>query len=358
MNYDRFASLLVNYCLDVQPKQTISVNADIVAIELVEEIYKYILISGAYPQIDLSNSIFTELFYEHANKDQLEHVSPISIFKTKNIDSTISIRSQTNTKALSNICTDKQQKRMNALKDLNQEISHKRWVLTLFPTTGYAQDAGMSLRDFTSFVSNALFLNKSDPVLSWKKLSENQEKYIEKIKHSEKVQIKSNEIDISFCIQNRNWINSDGKQNMPSGEIYTTPIEDSLNGYYYSSLSNSKYNKEINGVYIEFKNGNIVKIKAEKNEEYLVKLLETDEGAKTIGEFGIGLNYGINKPINNILFDEKIGGTVHIALGQSHEKTGGKNKSGIHLDLIADLNKDSEIIFDNKIFYKNGKFVL
>jgi aminopeptidase len=358
LNFEKFALLLVDYCLEVKPKQTILVNADVVAQPLVEEIYKQLLIVGAFPKIEFSSPIFAELFYKYANEEQLRHVSPISIFQEKYIDSSISIRSQVNTKALANIDMDKHKIRSNALSELNQEIAKNRWVLTLFPTEGYAQEAEMSLRELSKFVSDALFLNTKNPVDSWSKLSKDQEEYIHKIENTDKVHIKSDNTDITFSIKDRLWINSDGKQNMPSGEIYTTPIEDSINGYFTSSFPSNKYGKEIDGVFLEFKNGKLLNVRASRNEDFLNKLLDTDNGAKIIGEFGIGLNYGIVKPINNILFDEKIGGTVHIALGQSYEKTGGKNKSNIHLDLISDLRNFGEITFDDKILYKNGRFLI
>ena len=357
LNYKKMATLLVHYCVDVKPKQTVLINANIVAIKLVEEIYKELLIIGAYPKVELSDPSFTELFYEYSNDDQLKHVSPIAMFETRNIDSNITIRSQVNTKTLSNLDMEKYRIRSNALVELNQEIVKKKWVLTLFPTEGYAQEAEMSLRDFSTFVSDALYLNTENPIESWIKLSEKQEIYINEIKNADRVHIKSEKIDLTFSIKGRTWINSDGKQNMPSGEIYTTPNEESINGYFTSSFPNNKYSKEIDEVFIEFKNGKISKISANKNEDYLLELLETDKGSKIIGEFGIGLNYGINKAIKNILFDEKIGGTIHIALGQAHEKTGGQNKSNIHLDLIADLRNSSEILFDDKLLYKNGKFI-
>lgn len=215
----------------------------------------------------------------------------------------------------------------------------------------------MSLREFSQFVTKAFFLNAADPVESWIKLSKQQEKYIDKIKTKNRIHIKGEHIDLEFCTKDRFWINSDGKQNMPSGEIYTTPVENSVNGYFMSSFPNNKYGKEIDGVSIEFKEGAISNIKSQRNEDYLLKLINIDEGAKTIGEFGIGLNYGITKPIKNILFDEKIGGTIHIALGHAHEKTGGKSRSSIHLDLITDLRTFGEILFDGELLYENGKFL-
>ena len=357
INYQKLASLLVNYCLEVKPNQRVLINADIIAVPLVEEIYRELLFAGSFPVIELSNSTFSEIFYTHANNEQLTNISPISMVKVKHIDSTINIRSQVNIKALANIDINKQKIRINALSEVNKEFAKKRWVLTLFPTEGYAQEAEMSLKKFSLFVSDALFLNKDNPIDSWVNLSKTQQEYINKISNTDMIHIKGDNIDLRFSIKGRSWINSDGKQNMPSGEIYTTPIEDSINGYFMSSIPNNKYGKEIDIIFLEFKDGKLCKINAQRNETYLVNLLETDEGAKVIGEFGIGLNYGIQQPIKNILFDEKIGGTIHIALGNAYKSTGGKNESSIHLDLIADLRDSGEIMFDGKTLYEKGKFL-
>src|SRR4030042_1177664 len=290
LDLNKWASLLVNYCLEMQPNQTALVSADISAVKLVEEIYKHIIIKGAFPEIDLSTSTFTELYYTYSIDNQLQYVSPILMFQAKHIDSYIVIRSQINTKGLVNIDRGKQTIRANALLKYNEGVAKKPWVLTLFPTEGYSQEAEMSLSDFSNFVSKALYLDKDDPVKAWKELSKAQEKYIDMIKNADNIHIKGDNIDIKFSVKGRLWINSDGKQNMPSGEIYTTPIEDSVNGYFMSSFPNNKYGKEIDKVLLEFKNGEISKIEAGKNEDYLEELLNTDSGAKSLGEFGIGFN--------------------------------------------------------------------
>lgn len=356
-NLHKFADLIVNYCLEVQPKQTIQINADVAAIHFVEELYKEILLSGGYPILELMNTNFTEIFYKNASEDQLGYISPISLFKAKNIDSIIEIRSQPNTKAFANLDMTKQRIRRNALLPLNEEIDKKRWVLTLFPTEGYAQEAEMSMIEFNAFISSALFLDTKNPKEAWINLSKQQERYIGMINKFNEIHIRGENIDLIFSVEGRKWINSDGKRNMPSGEIYTSPIEDSFNGYFTSTIPNNKYGKEINNVRLEFSNGKIIKIKTDKNKDFLDGLLSTDDGAKIIGEFGIGLNYGIKQKVNNILFDEKIGGTIHLALGKAYEIAGGKNKSNIHLDLVADLRKFGEITYDNNLLYKNGYFL-
>ena len=279
LNIEKFASLLVNYCLEVKPKQRILVNADISTAALVEEIYKQILIDGAYPEIEFSNSCFTELFYSYANDDQLTNISLVPLYRAKNIDSRIHIESEVNTKTLANISNEKYKirNRNPGLHKINHEMRKKRWVLTLFPTEGYPQEAEMSLREFSRFVSDAMFLNSEKPSDEWNKLSHYQEKIIEKIKNSTNVHVKSDNVDMKFSLKDRLWMNSDGKRNMPSGEIYTTPVENSVTGYFRTSFPSNKYGKLMDGVFLEFKKGKLLKVEADKNEEFLKTLLNTEQ---------------------------------------------------------------------------------
>jgi len=356
INYKKFSNLLVNYSLNVKEKQNILISAEIIAMPLIEELYKDILIKGANPIINFDQS-FDEIFYKNASNEQLTEISKFEKFQAENIDARLTIRSSLNPKNLANIPPSKIQVRLQAKNTLKPLLANKRWTLTLFPTNGYAQEAEMSLTEFSKFISNALFLNEDDPILSWEKINQQQQYYIDRISNTQNVHIKSTNCDLKFSLKNRIWINSDGKTNMPSGEIYTTPVESSLNGYYKSSFPSTKYGKEIDGIYLEFKDGKLITAKADKNEDFFLQLINTDKGSKTVGEFGIGLNYNIQKSIKNILFDEKIGGTIHIALGNAYPQTGGINKSSIHLDIITDLKDDGEMYFDNELIYKNGKFL-
>jgi len=356
INYKKFSKLLVDYSLEVKAKQNILINAEIASMPLVSELYKDILLKGANPIIDFNQS-FDEIFYKYASKEQLSNISEFKKFQAKHIDSRLTIRSSLNPKNLSNIPSDKIKARLQANNRLKPLLLNKRWSLTLFPTHGYAVESEMSLTELSDFITHALFLNEDDPIQSWKKVNQQQQYYINYISDKQNVHIKSKNCDLKFSLKNRIWINSDGKTNMPSGEIYTTPVENSLNGYYKSSFPSTKYGKEVDGIYLEFKDGKLITAKAEKNEKFFLELLETDQGARTVGEFGIGLNYNIQKSIKNILFDEKIGGTVHIALGNAYPQTGGINKSSIHLDIIADLRDEGEMYFDNELIYKNGKFL-
>jgi aminopeptidase len=357
INNTKLSNVLVSYCIDVQPGDVVQINTSTNALPLVEKIYENILKNGGHAIIKFNFQNQKEIFYENANNQQLDYISPIDIAEAEVIDKVIMIRAQEN--IITKIYPEKEKRRSSAFEHINKKTKSDRWVLTLYPTNGYAQAGNMTMHEFETFYESALFLNKEDPIDEWLKVGKKQKKSISLFNGADKISIKSNLIDLCFSIKNRIFINSDGKQNMPSGEIYTSPIEESVNGYFESDLPNTKYGTEISGVKLYFKDGKLIDYDAKKGKSELDALLARDSGAKIIGEFGIGCNYGINRCINNILFDEKIGGTIHLALGQAYESAGGKNKSGIHLDLISDMIIGEGIItVDNKIIYKNGHFII
>lgn len=357
INCAKLSEILVSYCIDVQERDVVEVNANINALPLVEKLYEYILIKGGHPVVKFNFQNQKEIFYENAVDHQLDYISPIDIAESEVVDKVIIIRSQDN--IITKIYPEKEKRRSIAFERINKKTKSNRWVLTLYPTNAYAQAANMTMNEFETFYENALFLNKENPIDEWINIGKQQQKYIALFNGANKISIKSSLIDLCFSIKERNFINSDGKQNMPSGEIYTSPIEESINGYYESDLPNTKYGTEISGVKLYYEDGKLINYDAKKGKQELDTLLARDLGAKIIGEFGIGCNYGINKCINNILFDEKIGGTIHLALGQAYESAGGKNKSGIHLDLISDMIKGDGIIsIDDKVIYKNGHFIV
>ena len=231
-----------------------------------------------------------------------------------------------------------------------------RWVLTQYPCSALAQEANLSLRDYEDFVYKATFADQDDPVGAWQQLHDEQQRFIDWIAGKKQVEIKGPNVDLSLSIENRTFINSDGESNMPSGEIFTGPVEESVNGWIKFSYPAIAYGREVEGVELEFKEGKVVSAKAEKNQEFLLTMLETDAGASYLGEFAIGTNYGIQQFTKSILYDEKIGGTIHVALGNGYPETGSKNESGIHWDMICDMRQDSEIRVDGALFYKDGVF--
>jgi aminopeptidase len=231
-----------------------------------------------------------------------------------------------------------------------------RWVGAQYPCPAYAQDADMSLRDYEIFVYSATFADRDDPVAEWQKVHDDQQRIVDWFRGKEMLTVKSPNADLSLSIEGRTFINSDGKKNMPSGEVFTGPVEDSANGWVNFTYPAIRGGREVEGVRLEFENGKVVKATAEKNEAYLLSQLEADEGAKYLGEFAIGTNYGIQQFTKSILFDEKIGGSFHMAVGAGYPETGSVNKSSIHWDFICDVREDSEIRVDGELLYKDGQF--
>lgn len=231
-----------------------------------------------------------------------------------------------------------------------------RWCGTQFPTHADAQEASMSLEEYEDFVYDAGLLDREDPVAEWKKISEKQEKWIKYLDSKEELHIVSDGTDIIVNISGRKWINCDGRVNFPDGEIFTSPVEDKINGHITFSFPGIYMGKEIEGIMLEVKEGKVIKATAKKGEDLLQKLLSIDEGASRFGEVAIGTNYGIQRFTKNMLFDEKIGGTVHMAIGDSMADAGGKNKSNIHWDMLCDMRNGGKIYADGELFYDKGKF--
>jgi aminopeptidase len=244
-----------------------------------------------------------------------------------------------------------------ASRPLKNKLLKKKWTLTLFPTHAYAQDAEMSLSDFEDFVYSATFSDEDKPVKAWESLKRKQDKLISKLEGAEQVEVIGPGTQLTMSIKGRTFINSAGTHNMPSGEVFTGPVEDSVEGEIQYDYPVVNQGREIDGIRLVFRKGKVVDASATKNEDFLLRMLEMDPGAKRIGELGIGTNFKIQRFIKTILFDEKIGGTVHLALGASYPETGGKNKSALHWDMIKDLRKGGELRVDGKVIQKDGQFL-
>ena len=226
----------------------------------------------------------------------------------------------------------------------------KRWVGFDYPTNALAQEAEMSLEEYEDFVFNAV-------IVDWNKVSKDMDKLKKLYDEKKEVKIVDDDTDLTLSLAGRKGVKGDGSCNMPDGELFFAPIKESLNGHISFSFPAIYGGREVDGVRLEFKNGVIVKATAKKNEAFLKQMIATDDGSKYIGEFGIGYNYNINKFTRNILFDEKIGGTIHLAIGQAYEECGGGNKSAVHWDIIKDLRKTGKIFIDGKLVLNNGKYI-
>lgn len=358
----RLAELMVNYSNAVKPGDQVSLTGPVAAQPLLSALYARCLEAGAFPTYDLESSSFQEALLKKGNRQQLEFVPPWRLQQAEAIDCLFKVHGDTNTRGLSGVDPAQQQLRLKGLKPV-RDIFHRRmddgslrWCLTLFPTEAHAQDADMSLTDFEDFVYTACKVDVADPVAAWRKVKRQQNKMVESLTGSRKIRIVAQDTDITFSVKGRSWINCCGTENIPDGEVFTGPVEDSANGTILFSFPACHNGREVEGVRLTFKDGKVVKAQAAKNEEYLLKMLDIDSGARFLGEFSFATNRGIQRFTRNILFDEKIGGTVHLALGASYAESGGVNKSVLHWDMICDLRKGGRVLVDGKVFLKDGEF--
>ncbi|HEY8241311.1 MAG TPA: aminopeptidase, partial [Kiritimatiellia bacterium] len=305
----------------------------------------------------MTPSSASEIFYRVGRKHHYAKIPAAELAYAEKVDGTIRIMSSANTRALSSVDPQKQAAVARSRRPLRRILLAKKWALTLYPTQAYAMDAEMSLADFSDFVFKANFLDKPDPVRAWNDLELRHRKLIAKLRGADEIRIVGPETDLRMSVKQRIFISSVATHNVPSGEFFTGPVEDSAEGHIKYDFPVCEGGREIDGIRLVFRKGKVVEASADKNEKYFLTMLDMDAGARRLGELGIGTNYGIQRFIKNILFDEKIGGTIHLALGESYPETGGVNKSALHWDMIKDLRKDGAIYVDGKLFQKNGKFI-
>ncbi len=359
---EKLAKVLIHYSLKLKKGQLLKIQGEVETLPLIRAAYEEAVKVGAHPYVSVIVPENTESFLRSASNEQLKFISPITKMEIDKIDSLLAIWGTSNTRNLASINPKKQSLQRKSsgplMQKLFKRIAEKKvsWVGTQFPTKGDAQEADMSLRDYEDFVYGAGHIDSKDPVKHWLKISQEQERLIKIMNRFDKIHVQSADTDLRLSVKGRKWINCAGTENFPDGEIFTGPIENSVNGFIRYSFPAIYMGREVENIRLEFKNGKVVKETAEKNQQFLTSMLNMDKGARYVGEFAIGTNYDIKKFSKNILFDEKIGGTCHLAVGASIPESGGKNKSALHWDMICDLKKDSEISADGKVIYKNGKF--
>jgi len=361
---EKLAQLLVNYSVAVRPGDKVVIAGETIAEPLLEAVYARVLQTGGHPTMMAELPGLDEMLFRYASDEQLQHVPEWLRLIVSTCDVRISIIAEENTKALSGIDPAKMVLRSQGRTEL-MEISMRRsaakellWTVALFPTNACAQDAEMSLSEYQDFVYGACMPDMDDPLGYWQRFSGWQQKIVDWLKGKERVHVIGPETDLRLSIAGRTFENCDGHYNMPDGEVFTGPVEDSTEGHVCFSYPAIYQGREVTGVRLWFEGGRVVKATAEKNEDFLLKTLDTDDGSRRIGEFAIGTNEGITHFTRQILFDEKINGSFHMALGAGYPETGSKNKSAIHWDMICDLRDGGEIRVDDELLYKDGKFVI
>jgi aminopeptidase len=355
---------LVRYSTKVAKGDVCVIQSSTVAEPLVQAVYEEVLRAGGLPILQMTTEEAAAALYRFGSDEQLAWIPPPSEWAVENADVRIAIMAEANTRALSQADPKKQALAQRARKDL-METSMKRsaageyrWALTLFPTHAYASQAGMPLSQYEDFLYGACLATDGDPVTAWERQSDTVNRLSEWMTGKQEVHITAPGTDITLGVEGRTWIPCAGSHNMPDGEFFTGPVEDSVEGEVSFSFPVTYSGREVAGVRFRFEGGKIVDASAERGEEFLLEMLDTDDGARRLGELGIGTNYGITTGTKEILLDEKIGGTVHMAIGMSYPETGGTNSSAVHWDMICDLRQGGTITVDGRELQRDGQFLV
>lgn len=357
--HSKWADLLVNYCTELKAGDKVLLSLDTATGDLTRTLYRKVLEVGAHPFLRLAYPELLEDTLEVAPDSYFDAEPELELYEMKQMQAFIRVRAPQNTKTLQSADKTKYARLLKKSRPVqNVRVQETRWVGGLYPTNALAQDAGMSLSEFETFVYDSMFLLDDDPVAKWQGVHDTQAKLIERLSKADEVRIIGEDTDLKMSVKGRTWINSDGQRNMPSGEVFTGPIENSANGVISYRIPATVSGVEVNNINLRFEEGKVVEASAEQGDDLLQAQLATDEGARYLGELGIGTNYNIQTPTRQILFDEKIGGTVHLALGQSYKESGGVNESAIHWDMICDLRQGGAIYLDGELFQENGEFKL
>ena len=360
---DRLARVLVEYSADVQPGQRVGIVGYTAAAPMVEAVFEYVLARGGipYPILELPGQ--RALLLTKGSEAQLDVPSELDRMVFEEFEVGIFVHGETNTHELGSVDPARisrwQKARHPMLTAYRRRTAEGkfRWVRSDYPTEGLAQDADMSLREFEDFYFGACHVTGADdPVAYWQRVHAEQQRLIDWLKGRSRVEVRGPNVDLTLSVKDRVFLNADGHVNMPDGEIFTGPVEDSVNGWVRFTYPAVYNYREVDGVEITFEQGKAVKATARKNEAFLLSTLDTDPGARYLGEFAFATNFGITRFTRQILFDEKIGGTIHMAFGAAYPETGGKNESAVHWDMICDMRTDSEIRVDGELFYQNGQF--
>ena len=369
--WDKYAEVLVDYSTNVQKGDLVQIRAtSIYAKDLVKAVYKRVIQKGANPILRTSFEDFLDIFIKYASDEQLDYIDPMIKLEYETVNKFISIGAPMNTKNMARADLGKLARRSKASQGLSKTLMDRTakgdasWVIADVPTHALAQEAKMSFDEYAEFLFKSCYLDLDDPVAKLRELDEKQTKWANYLNGVKKVRIVGDRTDITFGVEGRKWISCSGVNNYPDGEVFTSPVEDDINGEIYFDFPQNYRGNSATGVHLWIENGKIVKFEAETGRDYLEAMFNMDEGSKGIGEIAIGTNDEIQEVTGNILFDEKIGGSIHMAVGASYPETGGKNVSGLHWDMIKNMKPKADgtcggkIYADDKLIYENGKFII
>lgn len=361
---EKLAKLITQHSLGLKKGDIVQIKAETSAEPLVRAVYKEVIKLGAYPFLRLFLPESQEYMVKYGSDEQLSMLPDFELKQAETMTAYIYIDSTINTKSLTNIDHSKLAlMRKSALPV--REIMNKReleglfrWVLCPYPNHSMAQEAEMSIDEYSDFVYKACRLDENNPIEAWKQVEKNQQAVADRMTGTKKLHIKGKDTDLILNVEGRKWENCCGYRNMPDGEVFTSPVEDSAEGTILFDIPTTYNGVEAKNVFLRFEKGKVVEARADKGQDFLHKMLDMDSGARFAGEIAFGLNDGITKPTKNILFDEKIGKSMHLAIGASYQEVGGKNISALHWDLIKDMKNGGTVEADGILVYKDGKHIL
>lgn len=358
----KYADLLLHYCLQVKEGQRLFVSTTTLAEPLLLELHREATKTGVAVEYDLAFRDKSLVYWQEAKGSVLDMENALHLYAMENFDAYLAIRAPFNLHEDLGATAEQKKRRAAAGAKASQiyfeRLADKSLVRSLcqYPTPAAAEAAGMTMEEYAAFVFNACRLDEPDPVKAWLEVREEQQKYVDYLDKCDEIRYKNAKTDIRFSVKGRKWINSDGRANMPSGEVFSAPVEDSVEGVAHFDFPSVYGGHDVKGITLTVEKGKVVKWEAESGKEVLDQVFAI-EGADYFGEVAIGTNYRIQRTTRNILFDEKIGGSIHMAVGQSYLHAGGKNKSSVHWDMISDMKNGGEILADGQLIYKDGYFL-
>jgi aminopeptidase len=360
----KWAQALTGYSVEIEPGQAVVIGGDLAAAPLLLEIQREVIARGGFPVLIPTMPGAGRAMLLDGSDAQLEYISPVERFWRVEADRSIFVLAETNTRELAEVdpsrltVWQRARRELFDLADARVAAGEIDWTLTLFPTDAYAMDAGMSTHAYTEFVLAACKLDRDDPVQAWREQGAEQQRLIDWLEGKRDIHLTGPDIDLTLSVEGRTWMNADGRRNFPDGEIFTGPVEESVNGTIRFSYPVVTAGREIDDIRLRFEDGKVVEASAARHEDFLIEQLDTDEGSRTLGEFAFGTNFDIQQFTKNILFDEKIGGTVHMAVGAGYPETGSANQSSVHWDMIADLRDGGTVTVDGEPFLRDGRVVV
>ena len=360
----KLAKVLVQYSLKIKPGERLLITGSPITAPLIREVYREAIRAGGHVDVRTSVEGLSEIYFHEASDAQLTYISELAKIHDEHFDTFLTLLGSENTKSLSGVDPKKQAIRRQATAPIFQRFLERmgsgdlRWCGTQFPTQADAQDAGMSLSDYEDFVYGAGLLDLENPAAEWEKVRAEQQKIADFLAKHDEIHIVAKDTDLTYRVGGRHWVNCAGTVNFPDGEVFSGPIEDSVQGVIRFTYPAIREGREVEDVRLTFRDGKAVEATAARGQDFLNASLDTDEGSRFVGEVAFGTNYNIQLFSGNTLFDEKIGGTMHMALGASIPESGGVNKSGLHWDMVCDLRGEGKVFADGKLCYENGKFLI